>query len=208
MKTDDFVDFLAAGAGPAPAFDVSRRLGMAALVGLSASLGIGLAAQGLPIPSLAVSGRWFSVAYALALLASGWVMLKRLSRPVSRVGGPVWALVLTMLVMGGVGAAMSDAPDAFDSLAAGQLWMTCPLLVLLFSLPGLAATLWALRGLAPTRLRLAGFTAGVFAGAQGVLGYLLVCPEESLLLATIWYTLGVLLSGVLGMLIGQKALRW
>lgn len=210
MKTDDFVDFLATGAGPAPVFNISLRLGVAVLVGLAASLGIGMVLNGLPLPSLSTSGRWFTASYAVAMLASTWALLRRLARPVSRVGGPLWAVVLTVLVMGGVGinAAVSEPEMSFAEMWDDPSWMVCSWLILLYSLPALAAALWALRELAPTRLRLTGFAAGMFAGAQGVLGYALTSPDDSLLFVAIWYTLGMLLTGVLGALLGPKALRW
>ena len=44
-------------------------------------------------------------------------------------------------------------------------------------LPVFVATLWAMKGLAPTRLALAGAAAGLLAGAVGAVVYTLHCPE-------------------------------
>jgi hypothetical protein len=68
--------------------------------------------------------------------------------------------------------------------------------------------MWALRGLAPTRPRWAGFAAGLFAGSLGALGYALYCPELSPLFVLVWYTAGVLLPAALGALLGPLLLRW
>lgn len=76
------------------------------------------------------------------------------------------------------------------------------------SLPALAAALWALRGLAPTRPRHAGFAAGLLAGAVRACGYALACTESSPAFIAAWYTLGILLTGCLGAALGPRVLRW
>jgi hypothetical protein len=90
----------------------------------------------------------------------------------------------------------------------GHSWARCPWVVLALSLPALAGALWALRGLAPTHARRAGFAAGLLAGAAGAAGYSLGCTEESMAFVAAWYTLGIALAGGLGALIGPRVLRW
>jgi hypothetical protein len=80
--------------------------------------------------------------------------------------------------------------------------------VLLLSLPALAAALWALRGLAPTRPRAAGLAAGLLAGGLGAAGYALSCTELSPAFVAVWYSLGIALAGGLGASLGPWALRW
>lgn len=210
MKTKDFIDFIATGAGPAPVFNVTKKLRNAMLTGLAASLGIGLLVHGIVVNPAALVSRWFKLTYALAVLTAGWILLKQLARPLSRVSKPLWGLVLAVLVMTGCGfSELISAPaDQYDELLLGKTWIFCPLLILLISLPALAAALWTMRTLAPTRLRLAGFSAGIFAGAQGALGYFMICPEDSSLFVAVWYTLGMALSGLLGLLLGPRVLRW
>lgn len=210
MKTKDFIDFLATDAGPEPAFNVSLKFRTALLAGLAASLGIGMMANGNASPAILWVVRWYKVAYALSILACGWFMVTQLARPISRIAKPLWALALVVLVMAGFGVStwVAAPADQVSALFLGQTWQVCSLLILAFSLPALAAALWALRTLAPTRLRLAGFAAGIFAGAQGALGYAVICPEESFLFVAVWYTLGIALSALLGMLLGPKVLRW
>jgi len=76
------------------------------------------------------------------------------------------------------------------------------------SVPAFVGITWALRGLAPTRLRLTGFAAGLLAGAVGAAGYALVCDEVSLTFIALWYSLGIALTGVAGSLLGGRLLRW
>jgi hypothetical protein len=90
----------------------------------------------------------------------------------------------------------------------GHSWLACPRNVLGLSLPALAAALWALRGLAPTRPRRAGLAAGLFAGALGAGGYALGCREESTVFISLWYSAGIAASGLLGALIAPRVLRW
>ncbi len=79
---------------------------------------------------------------------------------------------------------------------------------MVLSLPALAGALWAVRGLVPTQLRAAGFNAGLMAGALGAMGYALVCPEVSATFVAVWYSLGILLTGLLGTFLGPRLLRW
>lgn len=65
-----------------------------------------------------------------------------------------------------------------------------------------------MRSLAPTRLHSAGFAAGFLAGAVGAASYALVCSEASVTFVAVWYMLGIALTGLLGALLGQPALRW
>jgi hypothetical protein len=80
--------------------------------------------------------------------------------------------------------------------------------VLALSLPALAAALWALRDLAPTRPRAAGAAAGLLAGSIGAIGYALHCPEAAIAFVAAWYTAGIALTGALGAALGPRVLRW
>jgi hypothetical protein len=115
--------------------------------------------------------------------------------------------VVVMLAIGGAHVALAPAGERAAALL-GRSWASCAFTVLALSLPALAAAFWALRGLAPTRLRAAGFAAGLLAGALGALGYALVCPETSPAFVAVWYTLGIVLTAGLGALVGPRLLRW
>ena len=70
------------------------------------------------------------------------------------------------------------------------------------------ATLWAMKGLAPTRLALAGAGAGLLAGALGALVYALHCPELAASFLAVWYVLGIAIPALAGALLGPRVLRW
>ena len=65
-----------------------------------------------------------------------------------------------------------------------------------------------MRGLAPTRLLLAGLVAGGCAGGLGAAVYAFACTETSAPFLAIWYTLGMALAAGLGAVAGSRLLRW
>ena len=74
--------------------------------------------------------------------------------------------------------------------------------------PIFGSTFWALQELAPTRLRLAGAAAGLFAGGAGAVVYCFHCPELDAPFIGIWYLLGMLLPAAAGSALGPRLLRW
>jgi hypothetical protein len=90
----------------------------------------------------------------------------------------------------------------------GHSAMLCPWRILVIGLPILAGAVWAVRGLAPTRLGLAGLAAGVAAGGLGAAIYALACNETSAPFLAVWYTLGIAALTGLGALFGSRLLRW
>lgn len=211
MKTDALIDMLARGAGPVPRAIAARRLSPAAAAGLLVSALIAIAWIGIiPAQMFTTSVPWTKMAYAGGLaLAAGW-WTARLSRPAAPVALPrrvTLLVLLAMAVVGGVSLISLPAGTRMDAVL-GESWSTCPWSVLALSLPALAGSLWAVRGLAPTRPRTAGFAAGLLAGSVGAFGYSLSCPEASPAFVAIWYTLGIALTGGVGALLGSRVLRW
>jgi hypothetical protein len=211
VKTDALIDMLARDAGPAPRALAARRLSPAAAAGLLVSAAIAIAWFGaIPAQMFATAVPWTKMAYAGALaLAAGW-LTARLSRPAAPIAQPRRVTVLVLLSMalvGSVSLASTPAGTRMDAVF-GESWWTCPWSVLALSVPALAASLWAVRGLAPTRLRAAGFAAGLLAGSVGAFGYSLSCPEASPAFVAIWYTLGIAFTGAVGAALGRRVLRW
>ena len=211
MKTDELIQLLARQAGPAPQALAARRVGAAlcggGLVALAASLGaIGPVAGSL----FAEPAMWFKLAYGLALAAAAALWVARLGRPAAPARSPQRATAAVALAVLAIGAASLLAlPDGARADALfGHSWLQCPLLVLALSLPTLAGSLWALRGLAPTQPRRAGFAAGVLAGAVGAFAYGFACDELAPGFVAAWYTAGIALSGALGAWLGPRWLRW
>lgn len=211
MRTDALIDLLARDAGPAPTLVVARRLSPAALFGLVLSAMLAVSVFGLvPEGVFATSAPWTKMAYAGALALTAAGLAARLSRPAVPLGRLPHALAAVILMMGAAGAvSVAAAPEGHRlPLVLGPSWWSCPGSVLLLALPALAAALWALRGLAPTRPRAAGFAAGLFAGSLGAFGYALSCPEPSVAFVAVWYSLGIAATGLLGAVLGSRVLRW
>jgi hypothetical protein len=153
---------------------------------------------------------WMKLAFMTAIAALAWVVARRLSAPGRDAGFWPWLIgaVLALLFLGGAFQLIMTPAGERLSLWLGYSWSTCPTWVLLLSLPVMAALMWAIRAMAPTRLRLAGLAAGIAAGGFGAAIYSFYCVEESVAFLATWYMLGVALSGLIGWLIGPYALRW
>jgi hypothetical protein len=211
MKTDDLIDMLARGAGPAPSALAFRRLAPAAGVGVGLSGVLAVLLLGaIPAAMYATPAPWFKLLYTGALAGSAGWLTARFSKPGASARLPAALLLGVALLMLAFGAMTLTTLPSHERLSAllGHSWLSCPWNVLALSLPAFAGAVWALRGLAPTRLRLAGFAAGVFAGSLGAFGYSFACPEASAAFVAVWYSIGILLSGLLGAVMGPKLLDW
>jgi len=211
MKTEALIDMLARGAGPAPRAVVARRLVPVMALGLMASSLLALLVIG-PLPSVMfrTPAPWIKLVYAFLLAAAASVLTARLARPIARVNAPraaVAAVIVAMAILGAVALALTPQDERMSALL-GQTWLMCPWLLMGFSLPSLAGILWAVKGLAPTQPKRAGFACGLLAGAIGAAGYSLACPESSPTFVAIWYTLGIGLTALLGRALGPQTLRW
>lgn len=211
MRTEQLVEALARHAGPAPHRVVERRIAVAAGLGAAASAAGAIVALGLN-SGLADMGAALAAklgyVVALMLAASWWV--DRLSRPGTPWRRALWPVAAVLLAMAVLALSVwVQAPDTQrSSLLLGRSWDSCPWRVAALSVPALVAMIWALRGLAPTRPRTAGFAAGLLAGSLGALGYALYCPELSPLFVLVWYTAGILIPAGVGALLGPWLLRW
>lgn len=211
MKTDELISLLATQAGPAPKALAAKRLLPASVVGglLAAALVIGVLGL-IPKTMLAEPGPWIKLVYAGALaLATAWL--------VSRVGKPgasgkqavaaVLGIVSIMLLVGFVSYMGTAEPDRLAALM-GHSWLLCPWTILVLSIPVMAGTFWAMKGLAPTNLPLAGAACGLFSGAVAAMAYALACTEPAAPFIAIWYTLGIALCGGVGAVLGPRLLNW
>jgi hypothetical protein len=213
MKTDDFVTMLATGAGAVEPHTAARRF--------SAAIGGGALAAALLMASLLgvrpdlaaaifLPMFWIKFGFVAALAGTSVLFALRLSRPGLRLGWVPGALAAPVLVMWLLAAAALAGADPVERsrLFFGDTWTSCPLLVTMLSAPTFASVLWAMKGLAPTRLRLAGAAAGLLSGAVGALVYCLHCPELGAPFIGFWYLLGMLIPTSVGALLGPRLLRW
>lgn len=213
MKTDELVAMLARGnVDVAPQWVEGRfvvGLGLGALVSgmlMLASLDIraDLAA------AVAVPMFWVKLGFASSLMLASLLAALRLSRPGISIGrapaaiatpiAALWLLAITTLV--------TAAPSQRLALLLGESWALCPWLIAMLAAPIFVGSMWALAGLAPTRLRLAGATAGLLSGATATLIYCLHCPEMTAPFLATWYILGIAIPTALGAVLGPRILRW
>ena len=213
MKTDELIAMLARGAdGVEP--DVLRRRYVTAL-GWGAFGAVLLMAITLGVrPDLAEATRlpmfWVKLVFPAALLAAALLAVLRLSRPGARLGNASAAIAAPVLAMWLLAAIvlLGAAPGERGELVLGQSAASCPFIIALLSAPLFVAALWAMKGLAPTSLVLAGAAAGLLSGAGGALVYALYCPEMAAPFIGIWYLLGMLIPTVMGALLGPRLLHW
>ncbi|MDE2396724.1 MAG: DUF1109 domain-containing protein [Burkholderiales bacterium] len=211
MKTDQLIDLLATQAGPAPRHVVQARLSAATGLGLLLSGAAALAALGLNPGLLAMgSALALKLAYVAGLtLGAAW-LAERASRPATSWRAAAGLLLGVLIAMTAFAAAAfgAAADDQRQALLLGHSWASCSWRVAALSLPAFVAVIVAMRGLAPTRPRLAGFAAGLLAGCLGALGYALYCAELSPLFVLVWYSLGILAPAAIGAVLGPRLLRW
>lgn len=214
MKTEDLVNMLATGVEAVRPHVAARRF--------AGALGWGaVGATLLMLPLLGVRPDlggavllpmfWVKVLFVACLLAASLFAAVRLSQPGSRLqrgaGLSVAAPVLAMWALAVLDLNRAE-PVQRAGLFWGDTWASCPLLIAMLSVPVFAGVLWAMRGLAPTRLRLAGAAAGLLSGATGALVYCLHCPELAAPFVGFWYLLGILIPTAAGAWLGPRMLRW
>lgn len=211
MDTNQLISVLSRGAGPAPASSVPRRLIPVSAAGFVASALLSVILIGiLPAGSFLLPITWVKLGYALALAVAAGLLTAALAKPVSRLDRASKLLLIVvgaMILIGLVSFALAPGNER-SAAVFGQTWKSCSWTLMAFSLPALLGILIALRALAPTRLKQAGWASGFLAGGLGALGYALACPEASPTFVAIWYTLGIFLTGLIGRLIAPMALRW
>jgi len=212
MRTDDLIAQLSSGLEPVKSGAVARLLTVAVMAGIAGSLLIFLVMMG-PRHDLAGAmshpGMWTKMAYCLAVAGFGLWLVERAGRPGAEMARPALFLALPLLGIALLAGLQMGAPGAdMPGLVMGRSSRVCAALVTLTALPTLAATFWALRKLAPTRLTLAGAGAGLFAGAVGAFVYCFHCTEEAAPFIAVWYSLGIAAVTAIGALLGRYLLRW
>lgn len=211
MKTQELVELLARRAGPVPPRAVQRRLAGAALAGLAAATIAVMTGLGVN-PQLAVMGAPLiqKTAFLGALALAAFWLTDRASRPGARstvAVAVVVGVVVAMTCLAGV-TLLDALPERTGSLLLGSSWRTCPWRIASLALPALALLLLAIRTMAPPSARVAGFAAGLLAGALAALAYSLYCTETSPAFVLIWYSCGALLSAAAGAALGPRVLVW
>jgi hypothetical protein len=167
-----------------------------------------------PRPDLAdamvTAAFWMKFAYTALLSALGIAAVIAIGRPDGGIRNAALAALLVFAVIAMLAIVkLSSVPAAdHDRMIYGATALVCPWLIVILSLPVFAGVFWALRGLAPTRLTLAGAASGLAAGAFGALVYSFHCNESTMPFVAIWYSLGIVIAGAIGAALGRWLLRW
>ncbi|MGJ7615149.1 MULTISPECIES: DUF1109 domain-containing protein [unclassified Variovorax] len=213
MKTDDLVAMLATGNVAVPRRSASRCIGWAVMAGLPVSLFILFADYGMRrdiVQAMFWPMFWVKVLFPLCIAAAGFVAVQRLARPGVEARGAWLGAALPVLGVWALAViAWFTVPmEARMPSLMGQSWRICALSIGLMALPVFAATMVALRGLAPTRPALAGAAAGALAGGMGASVYALHCMELTAPFLAVWYVSGIAVPVLVGALLGPRLLRW
>jgi hypothetical protein len=212
METDDLIARLSDNLAPARPHAVLRVLGTGLLLGLVAAsvlLQLTLRFRHNLASEFFMPAFWVKLAYTSALALLGLWIVERQSRPGTDASKLFWLLIAPPLALALLALWQMSAPDAdARALMMGHTARVCSTLILILSLPIFAGVFWAMRRLAPTRLTLAGASAGMLAGAAGAALYCFHCPELSAPFILVWYSLGILLPTALGAALGRWLLRW
>ncbi|GJH26068.1 DUF1109 domain-containing protein [Caballeronia novacaledonica] len=213
MKTDELISLLSNQVTQVDRAAIARRFVQALLIGAAGSLVLMSIVFGVrhDLGSVARTGIfWAKLAFPLAVAIGAMLTIARIGRPGARAGYS-WALValpFAAVWIAGWMAVDSAGSNARAALVLGQTWRTCPFNILLLSIPTFPAAFWAMRSLAPTRLRLAGAVAGLLASSTATIVYCLHCPEMSPAFWGVWYAIGMLMPALIGAWLGPRLLRW
>jgi hypothetical protein len=213
VKTDELITLLARDATPVKPGGLPVRITMLALVGALAAFGILVVWLGIrPDLAEAVTGPtyWMKTLYTLGVGIAGFALAERLSRPGAkgRIGWALAGFFAAAITALAVSQLVATPPEQMRAAFMGSSWDKCPWRILVLSLPGLAVILWTMRSFAPTRPALAGGAAGLLAGGIAATVYGLHCQEIAAPFVALWYSLGIILSAVLGAVVGSRLLRW
>ncbi|MDR6903733.1 DUF1109 domain-containing protein [Rhizobium miluonense] len=211
-KNDEFIEALVSDLTPVRRHALRRRLALTIVVGVigaAAALLISLSFRP-HLHHVTVTAFWVKFLYTAVLMSATIVALDRVARP----GGAIRSMVLVLVVAFSIVVLLAVAQltlspvSSYPGLIIGYSASFCPFLIVAFGIPAFCANMWFLRRAAPTRPALAGFVAGACAGGVGGWVYSWACVENGIPFIAIWYTLGILLSGVVGSLVGKVSLRW
>jgi len=213
MNSEDLIAALSRDVRPVPRHALGQRVGLGLGAGVLATLIVVGGWLGYrPDLMFAMHGAvfWIKSIYTISLAICATGATLRLARPDGRVGGWLPLMIVPVLGLAAIAVGELAMTPKGDWLAMwlGHSWKVCSRNVFLLAVPIFAGLLWSFRRLAPTRLALAGMTAGMAAGAWGATLYCLHCPETSALFVLTWYTLGMAAAAVLGAVLGPRLLRW
>jgi hypothetical protein len=213
MTTNDLIARLTGELKPVSRTAVLQRVGTGLGISLVASAVLMVLWLGMR-PDLAEASTtmmfWTKFTYTLILAVAGGWAVKRVAHPIGSIRVNLGLMAATIVVMNVLAFAQlaMTPPEEHMAMLKGRTITVCTFNIVMLSLPLLIGAFWVLRGLAPTRLTLAGAAAGLAAGSIASLVYSFHCDESAMPFIAVWYTLGVLVAGLIGAITGRFILRW
>lgn len=211
--SDDLLDRLATEAAPVPRGRIAMLLTGALVIGAGLAAIVMVPWLGLRPDLMAATGTmifWWKFAYTALFTAAAFIGVERMSRPGGSIRFAI-TLVFALVVFAGVLGIIQllvMPPEMARPLVMGSTALLCPFYIAALSIPIYVVTILLMRRLAPTNLALAGFAAGLLAGAAASWVYAFHCDENGMPFLAIWYTTGILISAIGGAIVGRWALRW
>lgn len=211
MKTDQLIDALARGAGPAERRRWRMQFAATVVTGLVVAiilvaLGLGVRPDMWMAPAPVLMKAGFS-ALAAAIILPAALQLMKPGRPLGWRIGAV-ALFAALCAIATAIALMGETPGQRMQAWMGGGFPWCIIVVPLLAAPTAAGLLFLMRSFAPTRLTLAGAAIGAFSGGIAAMAYAMYCPVDSIAFVTTWYVLAIAICAALGAVIGARLLRW
>ena len=211
---DGLIEQLTTNLAPVSKYAVARRLTIGICAGTVVSAMLMIAVLGIRPDIAAASSTgmfWVKFGYTLTLTAfSVWIM-ERLARPAESTGRRarwLWAPLSILILLTIVEFARATTSTYMTLVMGSGSALFCFSGIATLSIPPLLGLIWAIRGLAPTKLRTSGVVAGLAAGGAGAFVYALHCTESSAAFLAVWYSLGAAVVAIFGFLLGPSLLRW
>lgn len=211
MRTDELIRAVAAGLEPVQRRAIWPRLAAGSALGFVAALVLVLALFGVradlgdAMAPIALKSFFWLIALAVAAPAAIALLQPNVG------ARKVFAVAGAFLLVSAATAAISIL--ATPPEARLQAWTMGGVPECLWRVPMLAVpvavSLFAFaRGLAPTRLTLAGAAVGALSGAAAGLAYAWFCPGDSVAYVGSWYAASLVICAALGAALGPTLLRW
>jgi len=153
---------------------------------------------------------WLRLSFPLMIMAAALNLTERLGRPGAALALAWISTSLPILTMLLVAVVVRHGPGAEHRLHwdAPTSDARRIMVVALLSFPAFVLVMREVKHLRPTMPRLAGFVAGLLAGAQGLFVYSVYCSERGFEFWSLAHLCGSLLTALLGMCLGPRYLKW
>lgn len=212
-STELLIASLSANPAPIGRYDAPRRLAVAIALAAAVTFATVVAWLGFR-PDLAEAIHrptiWMKWAYTGSIAVVALIVLRRLAQPEAARARGIGLVALPVALLAAVALVQLalTPPDAMMPAWLGHSSRDCGMRIVVLSLPIFAGLMIAFRRFAPTRPRLTGAVAGLAAGGVGATLYGFACPETSAMFVVTFYTLGLAMATLVGLIVGPRFLRW